>query len=226
MNEQFKCTYCGKSYRRESTLVAHLCEKRRRAEQEKDPAVQIGYQAYIKFQEMTQPGTKQKTYIEFMDSSYYLGFVRFGRYIKSINALKPEKFIEYVIRERKKLDLWCKDKTYEEYLHYVLRKENPIDTLQRGFEIMIEWADTHGGEFNHYFRYASANKICYSIISGRLSPWIVYNCSTGLEFLDKLNEDQLKLVYSYIDPEYWKKRFSNYSSDTDYIKSTLKEAGL
>ena len=31
--KDFVCKYCGKSYRKESTLAAHLCEPKRRAQQ-------------------------------------------------------------------------------------------------------------------------------------------------------------------------------------------------
>ena len=37
----FKCKYCGKGYRKESTLVAHLCEPKRRAMQENEAGVKL-----------------------------------------------------------------------------------------------------------------------------------------------------------------------------------------
>lgn len=226
-NQKFECGFCGKSFRKESTLFAHgsVCEKKRRYDQEKEVGVQLGYMAYLKFYEMTQP-TAKKNYKDFSESNFYIAFVKFGRHIKLIYALKPDKYIEYLIKENIKLDTWCQDRVYEKYLHHMLRKENPNDTLQRGFEEMIKWGDEQNTEFKHYFKYANENKVCHSIIKGRLSPWIVYNSDTGLEFLGKLSEDQLGLIYDYIDPEYWQTRFQNYMTDTEYMKETLKEAGL
>lgn len=226
-NQKFECGYCNKSFRKESTLFAHggVCEKKRRADQEKEVGVQLGYMAYLKFYEMTQP-TATKNYKDFSESKFYIAFVKFGRNIKMINALKPDKFIEYLIKENVKLDKWCQDRVYTKYLHTMLRKENPNDTLQRGLEEMIKWGDEQETEFNQFFKNANSNKVCHSIIKGRLSPWIVYNSATGLEFLGELNEDQLSLIYEYIDPEYWQTRFSNYMADTEYMKQTLKEAGL
>ena len=34
----YKCKYCSKEYRRESTLLAHMCEPKRRHQQEKEVA--------------------------------------------------------------------------------------------------------------------------------------------------------------------------------------------
>lgn len=222
----FKCEFCGKEFRRESTLLSHACEQKRRHQQEKEIGVQFGYTAYKRFYEIAQNKKVAPSYDEFCKSQYYLAFVKFGRHIKMIRALKPERFIDWVIKNNKKLDKWCTDAIYEEYLHDTLRKENPNDTLQRAFEEMIMWGDESGAEWNHYFIYAPPNKVCQSIIKGCISPWIVYNSKTGQEFLGNLNEEQLGFIFDYIDPDYWTNRFNNYIADTEYMKETLKEAGL
>jgi len=225
-NPSFKCEFCGKSFRREKSLMAHACEQKRRHQQEKEIGVQFGYRAYKRFYEMTQNKKVPPSYDEFCKSQYYLAFVKFGRHIKMIRALKPERFIDWVIKENKKLDKWCTDKVYEDYLHDTIRKENPNDTLQRAFTEMIDWGDKEGAEWNHYFKYAAPNRVVQSIIRGSISPWVLYNCDSGLEFLGKLNEEQLGFIFEYIDPDYWTSRFGNYVADAEYIKDTLKEAGL
>ena len=34
----------------------------------------------------------------FAKSKYYIGFTKFGKYILNVNAIDPEKFIDFVIR--------------------------------------------------------------------------------------------------------------------------------
>lgn len=224
----YKCKYCEKEYRRESTLAAHMCEQKRRYQQEKEVGVQLGMQAYLRFYEMTQGSAKMKTYADFVKSPYYSAFVKFGRHMVAIRAVNPKMFIEWVIKENKKLDHWCKESVYAEYLSSYIRKEAVQDALERALTEMQDYVDDTDGlaALKDYFRYGSTNRIIHHISNGRISPWIVFNCDSGVEFLDKLNEEQIAMVMPHIDPEYWQRKFVDYLADTEWVKSILKEAGL
>ena len=52
--KDYICKYCGKSFRKESTLAAHLCEPKRRAQQEDEAGVKLGMTAYLRFYELSQ----------------------------------------------------------------------------------------------------------------------------------------------------------------------------
>ena len=223
---EFKCRYCGRNFRRESTLTAHVCEPKRRAQQEKDVGVQLGLQSYLRFYELTQGSAKLKGYQDFCESPYYNAFVKFGRHMVSIKAINTKGFIDHVINTNKKLDQWCKDKHYEEFLYKHLRKENVKDALERSINTMTTWAEENDSVFNHFFLYANTNKATHLIQAGRISSWIIYNCDSGIAFMDKLNDEQIQILYPYIDPEFWKRKFVDYMADTEWVKHILKEAKL
>lgn len=222
----YKCQYCGKAYRKESTLAAHLCEPKRRAMQENEAGVKLGMTAYLRFYELTQGSAKFKTYKDFSDSAYYNAFVKFGRHMVNIRAINTGKFIDWVIKNNKKLDHWCKDQFYQEYLYEHLRTENVQDALERSIKTMEAWAEEKESVFNHYFLYASPNLIVQHITQGRISSWIVFNSASGVAALDKLNEEQIEMVFPYIDPDFWKRKFVDYYADTEWVKHILKQAGL
>ena len=67
----YKCRYCEKEFRKESTLTAHLCEQKRRWQQEKETGVQLGLKAYLRFYEYSQGSSKLKSYEDFVKSPYY-----------------------------------------------------------------------------------------------------------------------------------------------------------
>ena len=228
-NPTYKCRYCEKEFRKESSLAVHLCEQKRRWQEERETGVQFGLQAYLRFYEMTQGSAKMKNYIDFVASPYYRAFVKFGRHMVAIRAVNPRAFIDWVIKENKKLDHWCHEKVYLEYLKQYMRKEAVQDALERALKEMQDYADELGefkNGFSDYFRFGHANRICHHIANGRVSPWIVFNCASGVEFLDQLNEDQIGIVLPWRDPEYWQRKFKDYVADTEWIKEILKEAKL
>jgi len=225
----YKCRYCSKEFRKESTLAAHLCEEKRRWQEEKETGVQFGLQAYLRFYELTQGSAKMKSYADFVASPYYRAFVKFGRHMVGIRAVNPKMFIDWVIKENKKLDHWTHERVYLDYLKQYMRKEAVQDALERALKEMQDYADEHGefkNGFSDYFRFGNPNRVCHHIANGRVSPWIVFNCNTGVDFLDALNDDQIGLILPWIDPEYWQRKFKDYVADTEWVKQILKEAGL
>ena len=225
----YKCKYCEKSFRKESTLTVHLCEKKRRWQQEKDVGVQIGLKAYLRFFEVTQGSAKTKSYEDFSTSPYYSAFVKYGRHLVGIRAVNSTSFTDWLLKNNKKLDHWCKDTLYSEWLYEYLRRENINDALERALTEMEKYADTHldlKNGFVDYFRYSNSNRICYHISNGRISPWVIYNCVSGVEFLETLSEEQVAIVMPWIDPDFWQKKFRDFMADAEWAKEVLVKAGL
>jgi hypothetical protein len=227
-SQSYKCRYCTREFRKESTLSSHLCEKKRRWQQEKETGVQFGLRAYLRFYEVTQGSARLKSYTDFVESPYYTAFVKFGNYCVSIRAINFVNFTEWLLKNNKKLDYWCRDSFYEEWLNEYLKKEAVQDALERGLKTMEEYASGDSGlaSFSHYFKYGNRNRICHHITTGRISPWLVYNCDSGIEFLDGLDEVLLAVVLPWIDPDDWNRRFKDYVADSEWCKYVLKEAGL
>jgi len=225
----FVCKYCNKSYLKESTLIAHMCEPKRRWQQQNETGVQLGFKSYLRFYEITQGSAKLKTYEDFASSSFYLAFVKYGRHLIAIKAVNTGSFTEWLIKNNKKLDHWCKDALYLEWLHQYLKKENVQDAIERALNEMQTYTDADSilqNNFTNYFRLGSGNRIVHHISSGRISPWIVYNCNSGVKWLSGLNEEQLRIIMAWIDPEFWQKKFKDYAADAEWVKDILQKAGL
>jgi hypothetical protein len=225
IDQNHQCKFCGKRYAKESTLTSHLCEPKRRYQQRNEKGVILGFEAYRKFYKFTQ-GRENKNYDDFSKSSYYAAFVKFGRYLYSIDAVKPERFTEWIIKNNKKLDQWCKEEFYNEYLLEYIRIENPQDALERSILEMSKWAEELDSVVNHYFRYASKNRIVSNIINGRISPWAIYTSNSGMAMLEKLNEEQLAIIYPWIDPDHWNLKLKRNSSDTVWCKTVMSTGGF
>ena len=219
------CQFCKKDFVRETSLTVHSCEPRKRRQERSERGVELGFQAYIKFYEMTQGSAKLKTYDDFCESPYYKAFVKFGRYCVSIRAINPARFMEWVLKQNKKIDHWCSDTVYTEYLAFYLRVENVDDALARAMEFGIDWSEKTGNPPHDCLRYGGTNAMVYAVTAGRISPWIIFNSESGQHFLSELNQEQIALVYPYIDVDHWQKRFQDYPADQEYAKDILKKAG-
>jgi len=224
-SETYQCKYCEREFRRESTLAVHLCEPKRRHQQQNEKGVQIGLNAYLRFYEMTQGSAKFKTYDDFAKSPYYNAFVKFGRQCVNINAINVERYIDWLLKNNKKLDHWAKDSMYDEYLQQYLRTEALTDALQRAINYSISWGEEKGCEPHDVLRYGNSNTVTYAISTGKISPWIIYNCESGQQFLNNMNTDQIQIVWPWIDSDFWQKKFRDYPADQAYAEEILRQAG-
>ena len=225
VTSEHRCRFCDKIFQRESSLAVHLCEPKRRYQEQDEVGVKIGLQAYLRFYEITQGSAKLKTFDDFARSPYYRAFVKFGRYTQQIRAINVPQFVEWVIKQNKKIDHWCKDSIYSEYLHQYLRLENVGDALARTIEQSISWQEETGYPSHNYLRHGNVNALCYAVNTGRISPWVLYNCDSGQEFLEKLNNEQIAMIWQIIDSDFWSRKFKDYPADTAYSQDVLSKAG-
>jgi hypothetical protein len=210
---------------KESSLAVHSCEPRRRRTEKDEAGVRLGFQAYIKFYELTQGSARLKTFDDFADSSYYKAFVKFGRYCVDVRAINPARFTEWVLKQNKKLDHWAKDSVYTEYLQDYLRVENVNDALARAIEFSIDWGEKNNAKPEDCLRFGNANTMAYAVSAGRISPWIIYASDSGQRFLSELDSTQVSMIWSIIDADFWMRKFKDYPADYEYAKDMLQKAG-
>jgi len=222
---KFECRYCNKSFAKESTLMVHVCEQKKRYQSQNETGIQIGLRAYQKFYEMSQGTGKPRPFDDFARSPYYRAFAKFGQYCVSIRAINILRFTEWLLKNNKKIDYWCKDSVYGEFLEQHLRIESPTDALQRAIEQSITWGEENSTSPHDYLRYGNDNALCYAITTGRISAWTLYNSQSGQEFLGRISSDQISMIWSFIDADFWHQKFRDYPDDTEYVKSILKQAG-
>lgn len=222
----YVCQYCGHAYMQEKTLAVHMCEQKRRHLSKEEKHVVIGFQTYNRFYQLTQNAKSQKKYDEFARSPYYNAFVKFGSYVNNVNPLYPDQYIDWVVRSGVKLDHWCRDSLYEQYVLELIHTEHVETALQRSVTHMQAWANDNNSLWNHYFNYVSTNRATFDIKDGKISPWILLNCQSGKKLLTSLNDEQLDSISTVIDPNVWIKKFKKQRDDLELVKEVVKEANL
>lgn len=223
VTEKFQCRFCDKLFQRETSLDKHCCEKKRRFQNKDEPAARLAFQAWLDFYKTNTSYTKQKTFLDFVRSNYYNAFYKFGKYCVDIKCIQPLLYLKWLNDNKVRVDDWAKDTHYDKFLKEYLRHEDPYDALARSIENLIEYAERDNIQINDYLRYGNHNVICHLITNGKISPWLLYNSASGIQFLDGLSEGLKISIFEYIDPEKWALIFHRNNETVKQIRSLLSE---
>ena len=103
----------------------------------------------------------------------------------------------------------------------------PVEpALERTIKSMQDWAQKESAEWQHFFYYVNINRAVEMINQGKISPWAIYQCESGKKLLSDMNDEQIQLVSTVIDPQWWKKQFKSKPDDVDFAKQVLQSAGI
>lgn len=221
----YGCDFCGREFARESTIAKHLCENKQRWMSKDLKGNRIGFQSWLQFYKKNTSTKKQKTYEDFIKSAYYTAFVKFGNYCVNVNAINISRFTDWLLKNQIKIDTWCSDTSYTKYLIEYLRVEDPLDGIARSVETTIEWASKDNILSKDYLRYGNPNRICHLVSVGKISPWMLYQSESGVQFLDKVNPELAKMIMDYINPELWAIKFKREPENVRTVKEILKAGG-
>jgi DNA-directed RNA polymerase subunit RPC12/RpoP len=225
-NTSYTCQYCSHKFSKEKTLAVHVCEQKRRALAKTERHVLLGYDTYNKFYRKTQNSKQDKTYDEFARSPYYNAFVKFGSFVSNVNPLYPERFMDYVVTSGVKLDHWCRDALYDQYVIDLIKKESVETALERSISHMMAWGENNNAAWNHYFLYVSLSRACFDIKDGKISPWLVLNSKNGKDMLKKFNDEQLTAINVIMDVPFWLSKFKRLPADAELVKQVIRESNI
>jgi hypothetical protein len=222
---KYGCEFCKREFVKETTMLKHICEYKHRWLDKDKHGNRVGFQAWLQFYKKNTNTKKQKTYEDFIKSAYYIAFVKFGAYCVDVNAINISRFTDWLLKNQIKIDNWCTDSTYNKYLIEYLRTEDPFDAIHRSIETTIEWAEKDNIQARDYLRYGNTNRICQLICNGKISPWLLFQSNSGVNFLDNLNQDHVKLIFDYINPEQWALKFHREPENVREVKEILVAGG-
>ena len=222
---EFSCEFCNRSFQRETTMMKHLCENKRRWQDKDQPGNRIGYQAWVEFYKKNTASKKPKTYVDFTKSAYYIAFVKFGHYCVDIKCINVVRYADWLLKNQIKIDSWCSDTNYTKFLIDYLKTEDPLDAIARSIETTMIISKDSGIETKDCLRYANRNKLAYAVTTGKISPWMLYQSESGVKFLEDLDESQQKMIIDYINPEQWAIKFRRNNEMVVQAKELLNAAG-
>ncbi len=225
-NSMPTCPYCDKTFSRQSTLDIHMCEPKRRYDQKDNKVHVLAFEIFKRFYEINYSNQKAKQFVDFANSQYYKAFIKTAQFITTNTPVEIGAFIDWLCTSKIRIDSWPKQSTIDQYLKHLIRTEGVTQALNRTITTMGDWAQQESARLEDFFRYVNLNRVTQMIANGRISPWVLLNCETGKDMITIMHDDHIKIIYDIIDPEYWKRTFRKRDEDYDFVKSTLREAGI
>lgn len=226
MNQpNFHCDFCNRSFLKETTIEKHICESKRRWQDRNQLGNRVGFQCWLDFYVKNTFTKKQRTYLDFAKSAYYIAFVKFGNYCVDIKAINIPRYVDWLLENEIKVDAWTNDTNYNRFLIQYLKDEDPLDAIARSIENTIVLARDANIQTKDCLRYANRNRLIHCIMNGKISPWMLYHSESGLKLLEEIDESQQKIIIDYINPEAWAIKFKRFPEACDRVRKLLNEAG-
>jgi hypothetical protein len=188
--------------------------------------VQLGFRSYQLFYKIGTNSKTEKTYADFASSAYYSAFVKFGTYCLDLRVDDVPAFTKWLLQNSIKLDKWASDTNFSKWIKERLKSESVDRAVERTVLFMHEQASASDTPWNEYFETVPTNLAVFHICSGKISPWVLYASSRAQNLLDRMNDEQIKLVIDYIDPVYWQIHMKRKSEDFAWVKTLLTQAQL
>ena len=203
-----------------------MCEPKRRWSQKDNKVHVLAFEIFRRFYEINFANQKPKQFTDFAQSQYYNAFIKTADFITTNTPVEIGAFIDWLCTSKIRVDSWARQGTVDSYIKQLVRTEAVPQALNGTIITMGEWAGEEDARLEDFFKYVNLNRVTQMIANGRISPWVLLNCETGKDMLTIMHDDQIKIIYEIIDPEYWKRTFKKRDEDKDFVTNTLKEAGI
>jgi len=223
----YNCKYCNKAFAKESTLMSHMCEQKRRHSAKDDKQNRIAYQLWLEYRRLSMANVKKdKPYDDFAATRYFGGFMKLAKRIIDLNIKPPEDFLKFIVMNSVKMSDWCKDFVYEEYIKNMLKHESVDRATERSILHMKDWAESCNCNWQNYFQEVPTLVAVRDIKMGRISPWCTFATDQGSRLIDRLDETLVKELVDYIEPTSWRVRVKRHAQDASWIQDVFNQAEI
>ena len=211
----YKCEYCNKSFKREGTMLAHSCEKKRRWQQKDDKEILAGFSAFDLFYRISM-GSKGKDYKSFVDSQYYTAFTKYGNWCYNSNVIDIEAYTRWLINKEVKLRDWASERFYLMFIKDFVKRES----VERALERFVEYAIATG-YFEEFWERASGYLIADWIEGGKISPWIIICSQRAQSALSNMPSECFERIANCIDADYWGNKRTMNPKDAYFVEEMI-----
>jgi hypothetical protein len=221
LSNSYICEYCKLSFKKESTIQKHMCPKKKRFMLRNDKSVMFAFLIYQYWYKIAMGSKKDLDYDDFLVGKFYKVFFEFSQYIESSKIQDWEKYIFWLVANSIKINQWSKDSTYNRFILENIKNETPERAIEKFILYVKLWSEKTGYEWNEYFSKCNPEKIIDDVISGRISPWVLYCSNSAQNFIENLPDELIIKLSKHIDFEYWLNKVNKNKELCEWIQSLI-----
>jgi hypothetical protein len=210
---EFPCRYCNKKFSSEKIVANHMCEQRRRYEQRNTAFAKYGLEAFSTIQRVLFRNDSKNKEEDFRKSDFYLACIRWGHFVIEVHCLEISQYLHWLMKLNVPIDNWNKDEIYDCWLTQYAFVELPWDSFKRSISSMIKWSDEVNKPYQSYFAEAGTARIITDIQRCLITGWLIFCSDSGKLWLSSLTQNDLNLIWGWVDASRWKIRLDKFPSD-------------
>lgn len=220
--KNIKCEFCKKIFSEED-IDDHWCNKKKRLKQRHKKEFIVSYEVFKIWKKYNNfQKDKEITVNDFCKFRYYTTFMKFGKMFMHLGSKELEQFTSYLTKNCIPFIDWKKMETFNKWLVKKTYTEDPIDASESAIKIMMEWERETENLWNDFFREVNINVAYELILTGKLSPWLIFS-GIANDLLERMSEEQLVDLTEKLDIKFWADTINNHYDEIEYIKKVYKE---
>jgi hypothetical protein len=221
----YKCNYCQKEFKKETTLNSHHCLQKERFEKKDLEVSKIAFDFWSIWMKKNQ-NLKNPLFETFINNRFYNVFYEFSDFVLKNYSHSYREFFDYIIEKNIPTTKWKRPETWNSFIKHFVRNENYLDAAKRSIEFILNWCYTNQVELKDFFNKIGDSYLALLLNQGMISPWVVYGSENGLQKIANMAEEQKAYIKNTMDSEYWFQMFNLKKAEFDLIHNLLLEEGL
>lgn len=221
----FKCQYCGDKFKKETTLIKHLCENRKKVLLLES---NIGKSAYISYQNWRN--LNHFFYCDkdtFLNSKYFKSFINFVEFCKENSIPEKNGFIKMMVEKKIQPSLWINDLYYEMYISEFDNLYSPMRQVEMSLEVLYRLSDLLECKIHDIFSNIKIIELLKMIHAKKLSPWLLLLMKSFQHHIKyNITEEEQILLSTIINSNEWKQKFIKNKESMDKIKNLLLQLNI
>ena len=212
MANNYRCSYCNKSYSRQSWYDKHLqdCEKKKRFEQIHNMDFIRAMNLFVHWRRRggwlkRGDDVKSKEFAKkFVDHWMYQTFMNLVKFTSENWVITSIRYLNFCIDHHIADKKWMHEETLKLYREYIRRTEDPISQSKITADAIKNYCEKNKIDRREFFLKVPTGTAYQMVRDNMISPWVLFGYDRARDgLLSRVNDDWLSSVNEFINNKYW-----------------------